>query len=1000
MQEAKKLARRIREALLTSKADGSLEELATQYAHFGNESAKRLDTCATMLQRGSEYQALQLAETEPSLLDLMAELSFAEAPDWVRLCVSHKFPVPSRFDGRAIQALDQLYAKGIGANHPLYKDYRAAVTSRNEVRALQIIRSIARLNPTDANAKTELDRWVNKFFQAKLHDLKKALTHGEEESILHELSEIERLAAPERLAELPEYVRAKEMRVAADRREAMALADRLAASLDEERRVGSWRAIGEQLTRISRLQTQHGFRLSTEQTTVCGEMQRYFESQKVAAAENVRFQDALRVVEGMVNELETRLLTKSTLTLAKSENLYLEFNRRWKEVEQFQKAVPEPLTQRVRTIAVSLHAEINRLQRTQRVKLVAAIAASLAVIGVAQWFAMRAYRVHDYSRQLATLRNNGQVEAAEKMVAQLRTENASLAARPALQGRMDEVGKWAQDQRSKYADAESRLSQLGKLAQSDFSEADLSALGNDFEMADQFVGNLPTGLKSELADRFTVLKNKFEIHLTGVREKLVAAAEEELTALEQIAGSKLGYDQTKEVISEALEQNERRVKTLEGRIHPKLAALELPMEQQTRLGALRKRFDLFSVELAGLKRTNETLLQAKTLPEYRQALEGFKNSQLVEAAEVKDARKLLATFPKPDDVLAGLLVPGDPVGWAAAKSDASGSRFAPTDVISAEISRLVSLRDDNNINDIWEATMVMKKSRRDTGMIYSRGEIVETIAGNVPVWTGSFFAPTPASAEVAFLPRSAVHAATDGTSASLTGIRRTSASQCFLQLELNRLTNSDGTQFERPLLGAFDVLAKDKNAPAVFKAYILQQLATIMNLRPNAWGLQFCPSLRADLATLTRICGDEKIRSQDWMLDRKRDQWKAKLGPFFAELNSRSYLSEARMQREMVRAALNAGLQFGGFVDGAARVHLQGEAGAGVLLWATLADGGKVVRFQPPSVDAKADARFARFSPIYFVPIDRDAVIADLNRRYGGTNAAKGNVPVAPFFNP
>ena len=289
MQSVPKLIRQIREAMVEGR-DAPLESLASDYARLCQEANQRLESCAVMLEKGSEYQALQLAKTEPALLDLIGTLSFAETPEWVAYCAANQLPVPPKFDSKAVQALDALYAKGIGVSHPLYKDYRAAVTSRDDVKALQIIRSIVRLNPDDANAKSELSRIENKIYQLKLQELRGALAQRDENGILADVSEIERLATPAKLAELPEYARAGELRREVARREAIGTADRLVESLDEERQAQAWRMVGDILARLRALQAEHGFVLQPKAAAKCAEMQHYFDTQRAAAEETVRYE--------------------------------------------------------------------------------------------------------------------------------------------------------------------------------------------------------------------------------------------------------------------------------------------------------------------------------------------------------------------------------------------------------------------------------------------------------------------------------------------------------------------------------------------------------------------------------------------------------------------------------------------------------------------------------------------------------------------------------------
>ena len=398
MQPAVKLIKQIREALALRGASGPVEALAAEYARLAHEAATRLDSCATMIEKGSEYQALQLAEAEPVLLDLLGVLSFAEAREWAAFCVERNLPVASRFDARSVQALDALYAKGIRTDHPLYRDYRSAVSSRDDGRAIQIVRSIVRLNPQDANAQAELARLENKLFQLRLQRLRAALASRDEASILADLAELERLATPSKLAECAEFLQAAGLRRIADRADAMALAERLAASLPGDREAGAWRMVGELLARGEALKAEHGFSLTPESAALVDGMQPYFVTERAAAAETARFQEAADTVSALAGRIDARLLTRASLTLAEADRMRLDLDRKWREVGEFQRTVPEELRERFHKVSAALHAETERLQRQRKTRLALGVAASLVAIGIAGWLAVRAFEVRAITR--------------------------------------------------------------------------------------------------------------------------------------------------------------------------------------------------------------------------------------------------------------------------------------------------------------------------------------------------------------------------------------------------------------------------------------------------------------------------------------------------------------------------------------------------------------------------------------------------------------------------
>ena len=1005
MNAVHKLIRQIRDALSKQDQNAPLESLAADYARLCHEANQRLDSCTAMLEKGSEYQALQLAETEPALLDLIATLSFAEAPEWAAFCVENQLAVAAKCDPKAVQALDGLYARGINANHPLYKDYRAAVTSRDDGKAIQIIRSIVRLNPDDANGKSELARLENKLFQLRLQALRTALAGQDENATLAELSELERLATPAKLSELPEFVRASEVRREAARRDAIALSERLVESLDEEHKAGAWRMVGDILARLRSLQSEHKFSLTTDQATKVAEMQRYFDTQRAAADEATGFANAIFTIGGLSESLDSRLLTRSTLTLGEAENLQAQFNLHWKEVEKYQRPVPEELVRRVRASAGALRAETERMQRQKRLKIVSASVIGIIIITVAAWFVILALRAQDYSVQLARLRSAGQVEAAEKMIAQLRKEEAQLTTKPKLRASMDEVDGWARSERSKLADAEGRLTELEGILKQGVPDAAMIDFSTKLELTKQLIETTAGSLRAGPEGRMLVVRNQFEAYVTTLRDKLATQSDGELALLEDVAGAKLGYDQPKEVLTAALTEIEPRLKSLEARVKPALAALELPSSQQGRVSALRKRTELFQDELATLAKVHEASIQATTLDAYVQALGGYKSSRLAQTPEVNDARKLLAAFPKTDDLFASLLMPNDPVGWAAAKADVSGEAFAPDTVLPGEIQGLLRLRDNNYINDIWEVTFIDFHRKSERRELYSRGDLKkETSAVNgiqTTRWEGKVYDPASKYEIPAFIPSTFTMARNGGATSGdgdVSATRLSGPSKCISDLELNRMTDAAGSKFEKPLLRVFDDLIREKSANSIFKAYLMQELAAVLKTRPYAWGLEYCESLRNDLAELDRICDGLKLQSQDWLLERKKAQLGPKLTAYFTGLQKRSYLAEARLHREVVLRVLKAGLQFGGFNDSSGQEHLLGEARSSKSLWALATDGQTLVRYVAASGTQGEKPSVASFSPIFFVPLDRDSLLAEIGRKGSAQSAPPAKLPAIPWL--
>src|SRR5580658_10336899 len=127
--QAERVVRKIIEALAQPPSETQAAKLAQEYADLCRTANRRLEQCALMIEAGQSLQALQLAETPPSLLDLITVLSFRQATEWRAFCQSHHLPWAEPFYDKYVRQLNTTYGTGIVGDHPFYRDYRRAVMS-------------------------------------------------------------------------------------------------------------------------------------------------------------------------------------------------------------------------------------------------------------------------------------------------------------------------------------------------------------------------------------------------------------------------------------------------------------------------------------------------------------------------------------------------------------------------------------------------------------------------------------------------------------------------------------------------------------------------------------------------------------------------------------------------------------------------------------------------------------------------------------------------------
>ena len=334
--------------------------------------------------------------------------------------------------------------------------------------------------------------------------------------------------------------------------------------------------------------------------------------------------------------------------------------------------------------------------------------------------------------------------------------------------------------------------------------------------------------------------------------------------------------------------------------------------------------------------------------------------------------------------------------------------FAPDTVTPVEIAKFLALRENAFLNNIWEATFVDYTQKGDRHEVYSQGELRKDGPREVgdglqtTSWSGAIYDPALKGENITFAPVNLTSTrSTAGTSGTgeIERDRLSAVSQGLARLELNRMTDATGAKYEKPLLGVFDTLLREREVSPIFKGYMMQQLAAIMSYRPYAWGAMYCPSLKEDVKKLNSLCYGT-LRSEDWLLERKRTELLPALTPFFHELESRNYLAEARANRELIRAAVKAGIHYGGFIGDDLRPRLLGEASSGMALWAVAASSGRLTRFRPPEQEGRADDKFARFSPVVFVPVDKDTLELAASRAAKSTPSGEAKPGGIPLFAP
>jgi hypothetical protein len=130
-----------------SGVNGRLAGLASAYADACAEAGQRLSRCHRLLQQGLRTEAIQLAESEPKLLDLLAVLDFPERPEWDDLVQMRGLAPAPRIPLEPARLLNEAYAEEDPLQELLRRHRRLALQRAPLRLRIAVLRRLATQDP-------------------------------------------------------------------------------------------------------------------------------------------------------------------------------------------------------------------------------------------------------------------------------------------------------------------------------------------------------------------------------------------------------------------------------------------------------------------------------------------------------------------------------------------------------------------------------------------------------------------------------------------------------------------------------------------------------------------------------------------------------------------------------------------------------------------------------------------------------------------------------------
>ncbi len=971
--ETKRLVRKIGE-LLHEQGDAAMApKLAQDFVAACRAVIVRLNQCEAMISSNEGMQALQLAETSPNLMDLLASLEFREAAAWRKYCREHELPVAETFDERAVHKLNECYARGINTDHPLYRDYRRAMVLKDDEAALTVLRTIGRINTADDNARSELARLDRKVLNERLAALGQLLDSGSPVEIAREVSDIESSAF--------QNSPAGEIWRSAQAIRCDVLLDAIAV----DRQSNDWRSALDRLDFIAGLQRDWDFSLDAAAQSRFSELWAWAENERYKDEQDRLFKSLLVQLRHLVDLSEEKEIAAREIELPELKADLEELQKKWRAIEQFARPVPDDLTARYRKRVALVQAEVSRRVRLRVRNIAIGVAAALLLIAGTTWTFQQHLKGKDFVHQLQAAREQRLARTAEKLVAHTRDTDRGLSGKSGVPAALAETETFLKRELGLLESFQGATRELPSDLAGLTGAEQLKATHQRLANVTNLLAQLAPDLRAESEPKLNAWRAAWTRHLFERSTELNKSFESALRQAEQNA-ARMNFSLSTAAARADVASVGAELSKLADEEQAFTGALRWRSELLQRSKELRDKHSAFAGELGKFDAAWSGVARARNTTDFNASVAALSRSEFTTAPEVRAAGSVRDLEFSDESLLRSLLC-GNDVGLWNHISGSAPMDFMPKAVMPAEKMKLLELKNEDAINPehyCYSLRLTVEPPSSVTWITEGKLNNTEQIWRKIRA-----FVPTAATTSCEF--RMAEYGWFDGryvlpSKQQLQDVRLIgpcTEAKSFYALRLPELMALHNDTYQFPLLKKLDELKTGREDSPLFRAYLFLRLCELMDLQPEGWGVPFAPSLAADRERLVSAGGSE-VRSGDWYVPTRGQRLATPLQKVFEQAASISYWEQAQTSAKVFRATLAAGVRYVGYVDADGKLRA-GETTTGEIWgWESGTRKPAVLAVSTPSGWKSISAPLP-CSPLFAFAEDRAALLVKAGVKPGDT---------------
>lgn len=968
--DIERLMRKISDLLAQGGNPEAAPRLAEEYAAACHAANLRLQQCEAMIRANDRHQAIQLAETAPNLLGLIKILEFRRANEWRVFCQQNALALPELIDSRAMQALHQVYTQGISTDHPLYAAFRKAMLNRNDDEALNALRSIARLNPSDANAAAELSRVDAKVLSARLGHLDGVLASGDAIAVVEEVEEIESAGFKAR----PE---GEIWRSANLIRGGVLLWD-----ADRDKQASQWAAALAKIETVRRLQKDLSLKLSAEQLQRLDTLEKWTRAEQEKDKKNREFAALLSELNRRIHESEEKDTSARYVELPEMRADFEALHKVWRALADFTRPIPEEAAAAFRKRAGLLEGEIARRMAVRRRAIMAGAAAVLLVGALIMWFVLGQMKARQFARALEGAISQRQTRVAEHLLESARTTQKGLLHSRVVNVAMADADTFVAREHGLLGNFENAFAKLPAHLANEADVSRVTAIAGQLAQTRAALNALSPDLKAENEPRLSAFERQWQqvlsdasVSVNGQLDKWVTSAEQQATQLD--------YRAPIETASARLVSLGDVLKKINDEEAGFTNYVTVRPDLIQRAAAAQAHFDAYEHEFKKIDDGLASLKQARTLANFSSAINAMASSEFSDVPATIAANAVQSLGASEEGVLRSLLDATNAATWAFVKK-AKSPKLIPQIAMPVERGLFKRLFEDPAVNADHQRYRFWLEANGTKTVEWITGGVLDNSVGwkQIKAWaiSASDTNATFSDHDYGYFggqwklsPTQPVYRLEQTSS-----LKETAA---FGVAGLEKVWPGADTYGE-PMLQALDAVKDSDAGSPVFRAYLFTQLVELMQYQPDEWGLSFCPAARYGAAQIRGIVGG-KIESGDWFVATKTNEWSAKLEQFFAGVKTMSYEKQAAGNLALAQAVAADGLHYAGFVGLDGKPVLAGDPAS-----------GDVWGYNTAGKPALVNGPVMPLSPVFALTIPREDYLAKTGVDVKAPSFANGLLPL------